>query len=317
MIISNLMNEQLHAPVLIPTLNRYSHFIKCVESLSKCDGAEFTPLYIALDFPKSVAHEEGFSQILNYLPTINGFHSVTIIRRTTNLGAVKNLFEAIHEIFQSHDRLILSEDDNVFSSDFLSFVNAGLNSYRDRPDIFSISGYMYPVKEDLSKNVTGFLWTGFSAWGTGIWKEKWNKIDFEENHVMKTINGFLRKIHQVHKFNKVANHYVPALIFMYRHKVVHADGFVCLHLFIHHQYTLFPSTTRVQNHGNDGSGENCVRQENDIFINQQLYSGPSTKMLPIDIKWLPINNKVMAAYFRKKFKNRVKTLFTIIFLRFR
>ena len=41
------------APVLIPTLNRYEHFKRCLESLERCTWAEKTDVYVALDFPPS------------------------------------------------------------------------------------------------------------------------------------------------------------------------------------------------------------------------------------------------------------------------
>ena len=40
-----------YTPILIPTLNRYNHLKRCVESLAKCTHADKTDLYIALDYP--------------------------------------------------------------------------------------------------------------------------------------------------------------------------------------------------------------------------------------------------------------------------
>lgn len=51
-----------YAPVIIPTLNRYDHFIKCLESLEKCSGAEYTEVFVALDFPPSNKYIEGWKK---------------------------------------------------------------------------------------------------------------------------------------------------------------------------------------------------------------------------------------------------------------
>ena len=50
----------IFAPVIIPTLNRYEHFRKCLESLEACTGAEKTDVYVALDFPPSEKYVEGW-----------------------------------------------------------------------------------------------------------------------------------------------------------------------------------------------------------------------------------------------------------------
>ena len=48
-----------YAPILIPTLNRYEHFKRCVESLAKCTHAEKTELVIGLDYPPSERYQKG------------------------------------------------------------------------------------------------------------------------------------------------------------------------------------------------------------------------------------------------------------------
>lgn len=40
-----------YAPVIIPTLNRYVHLKRCVDSLAKCTHAPDTELIIGLDYP--------------------------------------------------------------------------------------------------------------------------------------------------------------------------------------------------------------------------------------------------------------------------
>ena len=39
------------APVIIPTLCRYDHFKRLMESLNKCTWADKTDVYIGLDYP--------------------------------------------------------------------------------------------------------------------------------------------------------------------------------------------------------------------------------------------------------------------------
>lgn len=62
-----------YAPILIPTLNRYKHFRRCVESLSKCTHAEKTELVIGIDYPPVEKYREGWEKISEFITTITGF----------------------------------------------------------------------------------------------------------------------------------------------------------------------------------------------------------------------------------------------------
>ena len=109
----------IFAPVIIPTLNRYEHFRKCLESLEACTGAEKTDVYVALDFPPSEKYVEGWKKNDAYLKEKalnNRFHSLIVYRRETNyfFSGKSNLRTAINDLPDNVNRFILSEDDNVF-----------------------------------------------------------------------------------------------------------------------------------------------------------------------------------------------------------
>lgn len=114
------------APVLICTLNRYVHFKRCVESLASCTHASETDLFIGFDYPAKSEHWEGYKLIKEYLPRIFGFKSVNITEQITNVGRDENWFSMQRLVLDQYDRIIISEDDNEFSSNFLDFVNKGL-----------------------------------------------------------------------------------------------------------------------------------------------------------------------------------------------
>src|SRR5690554_1524032 len=98
------MKHEIFAPVFIPTLCRYQHFKRCVESLSRCTYAENTDLIIALDYPLTDNHWEGYRLIKEYLNDIKGFKSVRIFERNENFGAARNIREAKEWILGKYDR---------------------------------------------------------------------------------------------------------------------------------------------------------------------------------------------------------------------
>ena len=299
-------------PVLIPTLNRFDHLKLCVESLCACAYAIDTDLFIAQDYPSKDNHWTGYRKIEQYIKNINGFKSVTIIRRTINFGAVKNLFEAIYEIFDKYDRLILSEDDNIFSYDFLKFVNLGLCTYNNRTDIFSINGYNYPITLPKTYQRDIYAWVGFSAWGCGIWKHKWAKIDFTTNVALKNVHGFLANFDNALNINKLASNYIPGLLNMLKSKEVHGDVYISMYQQINNMYSIFPTVSRVRNMGYDGSGVNCKMLEYDIYKNQMLYSGSDSYELPEDIKPTKEINRILKSHWKSSIKFQAKIAIKII-----
>ena len=75
------------APVVIPTLNRYTHLRRCVESLEDNTWAEYTDVFISVDFPPEEKYEEGHKKVVEYLKkkeNNNSFKSLNLYFQKTN-----------------------------------------------------------------------------------------------------------------------------------------------------------------------------------------------------------------------------------------
>ena len=131
---------EIYAPVIIPTLCRFEHFKRCIDSLSRCTGAEYTDLYIGLDFPAKDSHWPGYNKICGYVSQITGFNQVIVYKREYNYGASANTHALKESIIKQYDRYIFSDDDNEFSPNFLDYMNEGLTRFKDNPNILKICG---------------------------------------------------------------------------------------------------------------------------------------------------------------------------------
>ena len=269
------------APVLICTLNRYVHFKRCVDSLAACTNARKTDLFISLDYPLKKTHWTGYEIIKAFLPTIKGFKSVKIVIREKNYGVYDNWTEMQNYILERYDRMIISEDDNVFAPSFLDFVNKGLEVYKDRDDIFSVSGYNSPFPMPDWYKFDAYLRTGFTGWGVGIWKDKWNKIDWS----LTSYNKMLAKKQNFRTIKKYYLRYLPQLLRIKDTGVITGDGLIFLYLVDKQMYSLFPTKTRVRNTGHDGSGVNSGNPKKgyNIYMNQKVYEGSEEPCFPADI----------------------------------
>ena len=55
----------IYYPIIIPTLNRYEHFKRCVESLAKNIHSDKTERVIGFDFPPSNKYFDGYEKMKN------------------------------------------------------------------------------------------------------------------------------------------------------------------------------------------------------------------------------------------------------------
>lgn len=260
--------ENKIAPVLIPTLNRYEHFTRCISSLQKCKLADKTTLYIALDYPPEDKYYFGYNKIKSYLKYIDGFKEVIVIERHENYGVRDNLRFARNEIFKKFDRIIVSEDDNEFAKDFLVFLNNGLKLYENNSSVFSISGYNYPYDFNFIAEKV-YFYDGFSAWGYATWKDKFDRVDWS----IESLDGFLRceSTRSLIKNKSV----LKALEKTSETKKILGDSFLIYHQVNNNLVSVFPVISKVRNHGHDGSGLNCgySKEAYSIYSKQAISDG--------------------------------------------
>lgn len=250
------MKINIYAPVIIPTLCRYEHFKRCVDSLSKCTGADKTKLIIGLDYPAKKEHEEGYHKISEYIPTISGFEEIIVQKRDLNYGSSKNGRALYDYVYGFSDRCIFTEDDNEFSPNFLEYINKGLELYKDNPYVIGICGYRYVFEiEDNTQNA--FPCIGFSAWGVGLWREK--TFLYKNIGTEPLINSILyswkKSLWMIHRYPTWLNAYMTMKL---RH-TSYGDFLAALECLFYDKVSIFPKISKVRNHGNDGTGVNCHR----------------------------------------------------------
>ena len=254
------------APFLVATLNRYEHLKNCLESLSKCTLADQTDVFIALDYPSKEEHFEGYNKIVAYLEHTDelGFKSMNVKKRTYNyfLGNKNgNLGALWDEVFETYDRAIISEDDNVFSPNFLVFMNKGLEKFENDDTVFAINGYrhFYPVK--FADNTFFRQNVDFSAWGFGVWRNKFKKyfdiIGPEYFRSKMSLKNFL-------KVYKNGNSHTSQFFHQANEaKPYRSDFVIGVMMALEGLDVVMPSVSLVRNMGWDGTGINCApsRQE--------------------------------------------------------
>lgn len=250
-----------YAPVVIPTLNRHEHFRQCLESLERCTGADHTDVYVALDYPPSEKYVEGWKVNDAYLhekEKNHRFKSLTVYRRETNyfFSGKGNSSTAIKDLPEGTDRYILSEDDNVFSPNFLEFINKGLEKFKDDPSILAICGYAHPYKIKYKDNNYFMQNVDFSAWGYGVWMQKKKNIKvYDKTYLKRRMRSWKTWIRlKRNGLNRLLN----AIFSTYgHHPVPQTDNSLSVYMAMENMNVVMPVVSKVRNMGWDDSGLHC------------------------------------------------------------
>ena len=295
-----------YAPVIIPTLCRYDKLKVLVDSLANNkEYAKYTELVIGLDYPPAEKYVEGYKKIKAYLPTITGFGKVKIVEQTENKGTVGNEKTLIDYIYsEGYDRFIFTEDDNEFSANFLEYMNKGLDKYENNSNVYSISGYNYPINmEGYEKNI--YCSYRFSAWGCAFWKKKRLTLTTKD-----AVRFVLMPPHFLKLLFKTPVKLLYFAIMLIKGEVF-GDSCYELYCVINSWVSIFPTVSKVRNWGHDGSGlHGEIKPEEDPCYNQTIDLNTSFEYDDVPLKNMRIQSLEDYFYkspgwFIKKFFKRV------------
>lgn len=279
-----------YAPVIIPTLNRFDHFKRCLESLEHCTGAEHTDVYVALDYPPSEKYVEGWRKIDIYLAEKekkNGFNKLIVFRRNHNCGMGKagSNYSLLREFVEKiTDRFISSEDDNEFSPNFLEYMNQALEFYKDDPTVLHVSAYTPPIFKHVTNDST-FFGIDTPAYGLGHWVYK--NVAFAYSNE-KLANDLRKSLKRTLKLYWTWPAIISMALSMLKKNALYGDVRNSMYNLFYHTYTLQPTVSLSRNWGCDGSGlhsgvmpgrENEEIQTEPTFEFQDIPHGYSPAML--------------------------------------
>jgi len=242
----------MNVPIIIPTLNRYQHLKRCIASLQNCKLSEKAEVIIALDYPSNESQWDGYKKIGEYLEQVKGFAALEVIKRDHNFGAQRNYLELVSYVNSRYDGYVYIEDDCEFSPNFLDYINKGLEKFKDDPRIIAICGDGGTFKKPGDYTANYIYRKGFSAWGYGTWNNRLDKVDYDVADMRDFVaDPELRKRLKYY----YERHYYTTLTHIYHDTAIWGDGAIVLDMIKNDTYCVYPTVSKVRNHGHDGSGE--------------------------------------------------------------
>jgi hypothetical protein len=239
------------APICVFTYSRLEHTRQLIESLKKNPESSKTDLTIFVDGPKNEEARPSVEKVRDYVVSLEGFRSLTVIERTENLGLARSIILGVTQMLEKSESVIVLEDDLVLSPSFLKYMNEGLTKFADQPEVASIHGYLYPLLEKPSEC---FFIRGADCWGWATWKRAW---PFFEPDGQKLLSA-LENQGLANEFDFGGSH---PYMQMLRNQVAGKNNSWAIRwnasCFLNGMLTLYPSQSLVENRGFDGSGEHC------------------------------------------------------------
>lgn len=166
------------APVVLFAFNRPDALRRSLNALAANDLASETDLFIRIDGPRGEQDEEKVAAVREVARQAQGFRSVDIVLSDRNKGLAASVIAGVERVLDQSETVIVLEDDLITHPGFLTFLNAGLERYKDVPDVFSVCGYTNDVRMPRGYAYDAYFGPRSSSWGWATWRCRWQSVDW-------------------------------------------------------------------------------------------------------------------------------------------
>ncbi|WP_026897702.1 glycosyltransferase [Daejeonella oryzae] len=239
------------APIALFVYNRPDHTRRTLKFLKENILADESRLFIFSDAAANPAEEEKVREVRELIKNTEGFKTVEILERKTNLGLANSIISGVSKLVQEYGKVIVLEDDLITSPYTLQYFNDALIKYERDEKVMHIGAYMYPLNTDKQNNLPEtFFYRAATSWGWATWHRAWN--NFEPDIEALSAQFDSKKIHEFSIENNM-NFWKQMKDFKSGKNNSWAIRWYAS-IFLKGGLTLNPSQSLVNNIGHDGSG---------------------------------------------------------------
>ncbi|MEX8494411.1 hypothetical protein [Sphaerotilus sp.] len=238
-------------------------------------------LHVFCDGPRP-GQESRVQAVREYVRSITGFARVVLHEQEVNLGLSRAIMDGVSEILKTHERVIVLEDDLKLSAGFLDFMNQALQAYAANPRVMSVSGYSFPIRHAREQVQDAVFGLRASSWGWGIWRDRWQAIDWEVSDYVRFRSNPVRRF----QFNRGGSDLSRMLDRQMAGRINSWAIRFCYHQFSHGLVDVFPVRSLVENIGFGDGAEHC-RQDVRGWTSEMVEVPPTRFCLPQDVRTDP------------------------------
>lgn len=279
------------APIALFVYNRPEHTNRILDTLSANRLAKESELFIFSDAAKTEHVQEKVKAVRKLIHNEKWkdcFLKVTIIEADENKGLSKSIITGATELINKFGRIIVIEDDLSLSPYFLDYMNGALEFYEKDSQIWSISGYSFPMKSLKKYPHDIFYSYRGCSWGWATWKDRWCRMDWE----VSCYDRFVEDEAWQKRFNRGGGDLTNMLRLQMEGKINSWAVRWCFEQSNLEMYTVYPRNSYLGNYGWDGSGTNCGVDK--AFIANEKNASANCRF-----EHLRIENKIAKEFYLK------------------
>jgi hypothetical protein len=243
------------APIALFVYNRLDHTRQTVEALRRNHLAGQSDLFIFADAAKAESGAAAVAAVGKFIRSIDGFRSVTIRERERNLGLSNSILGGVTQLCRERGRTIVLEDDLLTAPDFLSFLNRGLDCYETVPQVFSVTGFNFPIAVPANYPYDAYASVRSCSWGWATWQDRWEKAKWS----VSAFDDLISTAEGRRRVNQAGPDLAQMLALQAAGKIQGWDVIWGFEHLRHRAFAIRPAISKVYNIGFDGSGIHCRR----------------------------------------------------------
>lgn len=169
------------APLAVIAFNRPDKLTSTLDSLSRCDLAQGTDIFIYVDGPRTGREGEPskVAKTIEVARSATGFKSVSVIASPENRGLAASVTGAAGALLDRFGRVIVLEDDLAVAPGFLLFMNTMLDRYENDSRVMQISAFGTSVVHHRTYPWDVYLNRRAHSWSWATWKDRWDTVDWQ------------------------------------------------------------------------------------------------------------------------------------------
>jgi len=240
------------SPICLFTYNRLDETQQTVVALQQNLLVGESELFVFSDGSRNDQGKPKVQAVREFIHTIKGFKSVTIIESEINLGLANSIISGVSRMLEKYKNVIVLEDDLITSPNFMNFMNQGLDFYQHAQNVESISAYSLSLK-DKSKAV--YFQTRPGSWGWATWKDRWNPDIFDKEKIKNEISS---DVNVLNRFKRICGADMSKMLMGSVNN--QNDSWYVRWAFDHYRnnkYSVFPTYSYIQNIGFSVAGTHC------------------------------------------------------------
>lgn len=246
-----------YAPIVLFVYARPHHTRRVIEALLKNDLANHSDLYIYADGPKITATEQerkNIQLVREFIHTIVGFNSVTIIEQQSNKGLDPSEIDAITEIVEKYGKVIALEDDTIPHPYFLRFMNDALAFYENNKKVYAVGSYSpkLPFLQSIESDVYVSYRCESCGWAT--WQDRWTQCNWDI-HTYNIVQH--PTAYKIFRYNRGGGDLYDSLLDVVEGRTDAWDARWQHCLYLHNAVCVRPTHSLSYNIGFDGTGVHC------------------------------------------------------------